>query len=313
MRVALLSTFSLALLSFFAGCNDKRTPTGGSGATPTTTDVECEQTRVELGGNPERLRTQRRTFRERVTARFGAPAFDALRTDYGGRCDDDADFRCTLEEIGPFAHVQCLSPVRHVPEQLYADGPKLRRVEGLDAFELGLRSAQPAPTELDPILTYFQRVTRAVVLRDKRQVVTTVPAADAESMTPSTSALIPPTLIDGNARFVAYEDQGYQAPRTLIEVRVDLVHRTSNIHRISLKPRPYPTAVAAPPQRATLGSARYNGTEGAVCAWGEYRGDRSGLPPPAACGNGMRCCSGGAAGSDGNCVRTGGADCPRLP
>ncbi len=296
------------------GCDVERAPIDASRDAAPRSDDGCAQIRAELGGDPAALRAHRQTFRQRATARFGAAALRALRATYGGRCADDADFRCTLDEVGPFASVQCVSPERHVPEVLYADGATLRRAEGVVAFELGLRSAQPAPTELEPVLAYFHRVTRAIVLRDRTQTAAIVPRGDVATMRPSSSALIPPTLVDGNARFLAYEDGGYQAPRALLEVRVDLSRRTLVVERVSLTPTPYPPSVVLPPPvLATTGGARYGGSEGEICAWGEYRGDRSALPRPAGCRLGLRCCSGGAAGSDGICTRTGFGDCPLRP
>jgi hypothetical protein len=314
VRVAELFASTALFASLLSGCDAERASIDALAATAPRPDIVCAQILAELGGDPVALRAHRRTFRERATARFGAASLRALRATYGGRCADDADFRCTLDEVGPFASVQCVSPERHVPEILYADGATLRRAEGLDAFELALRSAQPAPTELEPILVFFQRVTRAVVLRDRAQTAAIVPRADVAAMRPSSSALVPPTLVDGIGRFLAYADGGYQAPRALLEVRVDLSRRTLAVQRVPLTPTPYPPPVAPPPPvLATTGGARYAGGEWEVCAWGEHRGDRRALPPPAACRAGLRCCSGGAAGSDGVCTRTGDGDCPLRP
>ena len=314
LRVASLFASALCLASLASGCDVDRSSTDHSRVAAPRPDDVCAQIRAELGADPVALRAHRRSFRERATARFGAAALGALRATYGGRCADDADLRCVLVEVGPFASVQCVSPVRNVPEVLYADGATLRRAEGLDAFELGLRSAQPAPTELEPVLGYFQRVTRAIVLRDRAHAAAIVPRADVAAMRPSSSALVPPTLVDGNARFLAYADGGYQAPRALLEVRVDLSRRTLAVERVSLTPTPFPPPVVPPaPVLATTGGARYGGAEGQVCAWGERRGDRRALPRPSACRAGLSCCSGGAAGSDGICTRTLDGDCPLRP
>jgi hypothetical protein len=314
LRVAEPSASTMLLASLLWGCDVERASTDASRVAAPRPDLVCAQIRAELGGDPAALRAHRRSFRERATARFGAVALGALHATYGGRCADDTDFRCTLDEVGPFASVQCVSPERNVPEVLYADGATLRRAEGVDAFELALRSAQPAPTELEPVLVYFQRVTRAIVLRDRAQTAAIVPRADVAAMRSSSSALVPPTLVDGNARFLAYSDGGYQAPRALLEVRVDLSRRALAVERFSLTPTPFPPPVVLPPPvLATTGGARYGGAEGEVCAWGEHRGDRRALPPPAACRAGLRCCSGGAAGSDGTCTRTSDGDCPLRP
>lgn len=306
MRCVLLLTSAASMF----GCDRER---ASSVRTPTLSDAVCAQFRAGLNVNPASLRAQRVAFRERATARFGARAFEALHATYGGGCADDADFRCVLQESPPFAFVECVSPVRNLPEALYADGPTLRRAEGIEAFELGVRSAQPAPNQLDPLLGFFQRVTRAQVLRDRAMAAAIVPASDLEAMRPTSAALLPPTLAGGSARFVAYEDQGYQAPRAILEVRVDLARRTVAVERVELARTPYP-AYRDPPQRvATTEGSRYDGSEGAVCAWGEHRGDRSRLPPAAGCRAGLSCCSGGAAGSDGICERTAGGDCPLRP
>lgn len=323
LRVVLHCACAVALFSSIGGCRGdapgeragatSRAPGERPDLSPRARDAECAQLRAELGGNPGVLMAQRRVLRERVTARFGAPAFAALRATYGGLCEDDADLRCVLDEAGPFARVECVSPTRRMPEALYADGATLRRAEGVEAFQLALHRAEPAPTELEPVLAYFQRVTRAIVLRDRTQVRAIVPPADAEAMKPSSSALVPPSLVDGEARFLAYESTGYQAPRALLEVRVDLARRVAAIERVELARIPHPNVPDPPPVLATPGGARHDGAEGAVCAWGEYRRDRRGLPAPAACRDGLRCCSGGAAGSDGTCTRTGAADCPLRP
>lgn len=313
MRSAERLAPAMMLASLLWGCDARRASTDASRVAAPRTDVVCAQIRAELG-DPVALGAHRRSFRERVTARFGAAALAALRETYGGRCADDADLRCALDEVGPFASVQCVSPARNVSEALYADGATLRRAEGVDAFELALRSARPAPTGLEPILVFFQRVTRAIVLRDRAQTAAIVPRADVAAMRPSSSALVPPTLVDGTARFLAYADGGYQAPRALLEVRVDLSRRTLAVERVSLTPTPFPPPAGPPtPVLATTEGARYGGAEGEVCAWGEHRGDRRALPSPAACRAGLRCCSGGAAGSDGICTRTGGGDCPLRP
>jgi hypothetical protein len=313
LRVVDVCVSLAAIAPLFGGCGREPAPTDGPRLASTGPDPVCAAVRAELGTAPEALRAQRRSFRERVTARFGAPAFAALRASYGGRCEDDADLRCAIDEVGPFARVDCQSPSRHVPEALYADGATLRRADGVEAFELGVRSATPSPTELDPVLAYFQRVTGAVVLREKGDLARFVPAADVEAMRPSSAALVPATLASGTARFLAYENRGYQAPRALLEVRVDLAQRVVAVERVALAPVPFPAVGQEPPRLATTEGARYDGSEGAVCAWGERRGDRRGLPAPAACRAGLRCCSGGAAGSDGVCTRTGLGDCPIVP
>lgn len=62
---------------------------------------------------------------------------------------------------------------------------------------------------------------------------------------------------------------------------------------------------------------RHDGTEGAICRWGEHRhagGDEADIaayPRAAACGPGLSCCGGGAAGSDASCMRV--RRCPPLP
>lgn len=56
---------------------------------------------------------------------------------------------------------------------------------------------------------------------------------------------------------------------------------------------------------------RTDGTAGAVCSWGGRDHGPTRRAPPVPCRAGLRCCSGGAAGSDGVCLRV--AQCPLLP
>lgn len=292
------------------GCEGRRVP---SVRAPSPSDDACAQVRASLQVDPATLRAQRTAFRERVTARFGPRAFEALRASYGGRCADDADLRCALQEAPPLAFVECVSPSRNMPEALFADGPTLRRADGVEAFTLAVRSAGPEPSQLVPLLDFFQRITGARVLRDRASAAAVVPAEELAAMPPTCAALLPPTLAGDQARFVAYEDRGYQAPRALLEVHVDFALRTATVVRAELARRPYPQHRDPPRRVATVDGSRYDGTAGAVCAWGEHRGDRSGLPRPASCRAGLSCCSGGAAGSDGICERTRGGDCPLRP
>lgn len=74
----------------------------------------------------------------------------------------------------------------------------------------------------------------------------------------------------------------------------------------------------APPQRPVERVAprepRPDGTEGAICGWGQRRADYATLPTPTPCRAGLTCCSaGGAAGSDAVCMRVAAGDCPRYP
>lgn len=265
MRVNLRCVLLLTSAASAFGCERGR---ASSARTPTFSGTVCAQLRAGLNVNPASLRAQRGAFRERATVRFGARAFEALHSTYGGGCADDADFRCVLQELPPFAFVECISPARNLPEALYADGPTLRRAEGIEAFELGVRSARPAPSQLEPLLGFFQRATRAQVLRDRAMAAAIVPVSDLEAMRPTSAALLPPTLVGGSAGFVAYQDQGYQAPRAFLEVRVDLARRTVAVERVELARRPYPQHRDPPPRVATTEGSRFDGSEGAVCAWG---------------------------------------------
>ena len=144
LRVADRFASTLLFAPLLWGCDVERASTDRPPPAAPQEDAACAQIRAELGGDPATLRAHRRTFRERATARFGAVAFAALRASYGGRCDDDADFRCALDEVGPFASVRCVSPTRHVHEELYADGATLRRAERSPRSAPGRGARSPA-------------------------------------------------------------------------------------------------------------------------------------------------------------------------
>lgn len=58
----------------------------------------------------------------------------------------------------------------------------------------------------------------------------------------------------------------------------------------------------------------HDGSRGAICQWGQRRGDFLRLPRPATCRAGLTCCAGGgAAGSDSTCVRAPAGVCPAYP
>lgn len=59
---------------------------------------------------------------------------------------------------------------------------------------------------------------------------------------------------------------------------------------------------------------RVDGSEGALCGWGERRADATRRPRPAPCRSGLRCCTaGGAAGSDSVCMALPDGRCPAYP
>ncbi|MFO0629300.1 MAG: hypothetical protein U0325_27235, partial [Polyangiales bacterium] len=62
---------------------------------------------------------------------------------------------------------------------------------------------------------------------------------------------------------------------------------------------------------APVDEVRADGTAGAVCGWGGRDHGPARRAPPRPCRAGLRCCGGGAAGSDSVCMRV--ARCPLLP
>jgi hypothetical protein len=67
-------------------------------------------------------------------------------------------------------------------------------------------------------------------------------------------------------------------------------------------------------RRPVAGLRKMRGAEGDICHFGEHwtNGDPTvELPEDVPCRRGLRCCSGGAAGSDGVCTRA--KICPPLP
>ncbi len=79
-----------------------------------------------------------------------------------------------------------------------------------------------------------------------------------------------------------------------------------------LAPLEREVTTALPAPAAPQGS--WDGTEGAICSWGQRRGDVTQLPQPRACRAGLSCCAaGGAFGSDSTCIHVGGGHCPAYP
>lgn len=85
-----------------------------------------------------------------------------------------------------------------------------------------------------------------------------------------------------------------------------------------LEPLEREVTTALPPPVATIDEpseplGSWDGTEGAICNWGQRRGDVARLPQPRVCRAGLTCCAaGGAAGSDSTCIRVSG-HCPMYP